>query len=77
MTDSVRNITHTICSDAHVQKWSGRSKKVDPTLKLIYRWSVLITDNLDVENSIANGVLSKYLSGNQIKRRCRQEQKKK
>jgi hypothetical protein len=47
------------CSEAEVT--SSRSKHLDPILCLGPRWNMMINDNIDVHNGIANGTTAEFV----------------
>eukprot|EP00535_Pseudo-nitzschia_heimii_P012701 CAMPEP_0197195112 /NCGR_PEP_ID=MMETSP1423-20130617/30486_1 /TAXON_ID=476441 /ORGANISM="Pseudo-nitzschia heimii, Strain UNC1101" /LENGTH=108 /DNA_ID=CAMNT_0042648663 /DNA_START=506 /DNA_END=832 /DNA_ORIENTATION=+ len=51
-----RNILLTCCSDTIIT--AGSSKRIDPMLKLYTGHPLIINDNIDVENKIANGSMA-------------------
>ena len=57
MTQTARDIIHSCCSDAHVKKGNGSSKRIDPALMLSVGAPVMTTDNIDVSKAIANGAM--------------------
>ena len=57
MSPMLRNIIHTCCCDAHIKQGSDECKRIDPALVLTKGAPVMITDNIDVSHSIANGAM--------------------
>jgi hypothetical protein len=53
-----KDILYATCGDAHVKRSGGRG--VDPMLKLYAGCPVMITDNIAVEKSIANGSMCRF-----------------
>ena len=53
-----KDILYAACADAHVKRNGGRG--VDPMLKLYAGCPVMITDNIDVEKSLANGSMCRF-----------------
>lgn len=66
MNPMLRNIVHSCCGDAHVAGGRGNSQHYDPLLKLYVGCPVMITENLDVANSMANGSMCTF-KGVQLK----------
>ena len=66
MNPMLRNIVHSCCGDAHVAGGRGNSQHYDPLLKLYVGCPVMITENLDVANSMANGLMCTF-KGVQLK----------
>ena len=60
MPDLQRNILLTCCSDADIL--GGGSKRIDPMLKLYVGCPLIINDNINVENKIANGSVATFRS---------------
>jgi hypothetical protein len=55
-----RKVFFEKCSEAEVT--SSRSKHLDPILCLGPRWNMMINDNIDVHNGIANGTTAEFVS---------------
>ena len=53
------NIVHAFCGEGHCK--DGENKNVSPMLKLYYGCDVMLTDNQDVENNLANGTVGKFV----------------
>ena len=60
MPELQKNILLTCCSDANVT--SGGSKRIDPMLKLCVGCPLIINDNINVENKIANGSMATFMN---------------
>jgi hypothetical protein len=54
-----RKVFFEKCSEAEVT--SSRSKHLDPILCLGPRWNMMINDNIDVHNGIANGTTAEFV----------------
>ena len=61
MPEILQNLIYTCCSDAHIKGGRKASQRFDPLLKLYVGCSVMISENLDVVNSIANGSMCKFV----------------
>ena len=61
MPDFQKELLLSCCSDADI-KVAGGSKRIDPMLKLYVGCPVMISDNIDVEHSIANGTMLTFKS---------------
>ena len=60
MTQVVKNIVHSTCGDPHVKGGQRGTQMFDPMLKLYVGCPVMITENIDVENCIANGSMCSF-----------------
>ena len=59
MPDLQRNIILTQCSDADISS-TNSSKRIDPMLKFFIGRPLMINDNINVENKIANGSMATF-----------------
>lgn len=58
---TVKDIIYTKCGDIHCTKaGSNKNQYIEPILKLYFGRPVMITKNIDVENSQANGTVGKF-----------------
>jgi hypothetical protein len=61
MVPLVQDILHSTCCDAHVTGGRGDTQKHDPMLKLYVGCPVMLTENQDVKNSLANGSMCTFV----------------
>ena len=55
MCQVLQNIVYACCGNTHVGVGRGGAQHYDPLLKLYVGCLIMITENLDVQNSMANG----------------------
>jgi hypothetical protein len=53
------DILYACCGDGHVKSRKG-GKYYDPMLKLYYKRPVMLSENIDVANSVANGTMCEF-----------------
>ena len=59
--DIIKNILHSSCSDIHVHRSGNESCFIDPMLKLYFKRPVMINENVDVGNAVANGSVGLFM----------------
>ena len=58
--DLVENVIYPRCDDVHVTTRADNSEFIDPLLKLYVGRPMMITNNVDVINSLNNGTVGKF-----------------
>ena len=61
MPQLLQNLIYTCCGDAHIKGGRSNSQRFDPLLKLYVGCPVMISENIDVVNSMANGSMCKFV----------------
>ena len=61
MSHLLQNLIYTCCGDAHIRGGRGNTQRFDPLLKLYVGCPVMISENIDVANSMANGSMCKFV----------------
>ena len=60
-SNATKDLIHSCCSDCHVTTKSSKGTTyVDPLLKLYVGRPIVITENISVEKSMANGTVGKF-----------------